>query len=75
MKYSSSEIILAFATGFTVIGQFPDTPKVLQDFFNKNKFLKWITVFIVIWQGGGKQDHKLAVLITATMFALYKALE
>ena len=75
MKYSLSEIVLALATGFTVIGQFPEPPKSLSKFLNKNKILKWLTVFIVIWQGGGKQDHELAILITVSMFIFYKIID
>ena len=75
MKYSSKDIILAFSTGLGIIGAYPKPPLMLIEFFNENQFLRWILVFILVWQGGSKQDHKLAVLITATLFALYKSLE
>ena len=73
MQYSSKDILLALATGIASMGGFPTPPKKFQD-LTKNEMFQWTLVFILIWQGGAKQDIKLAGLVTAAMFALYKSL-
>jgi hypothetical protein len=75
MKYTSQDIILAFATGLGAFGGFPKPPRVFNNLLETYPIFRWLLVFILVWQGGAKQDHKLATLITATIFALSKALE
>ncbi len=75
MKYESRDIILAFATGIGSFGGFPEPPPIINDLIKNNPIFQWALVFILVWQGGAKQDHKLALLITITIFALKKALE
>ena len=75
MKYNSKDIILAFATGIGIFGGFPKPPSAFIKLIENYPIFQWILVFILIWQGGAKQDQKLAVLITATLFSLKNALE
>lgn len=73
MNYSSKQIVTAFATGMIAFGNFPKPPKQLEQLAN-NQIIHWMFVFILIWQGGGKQDIKLSLLVTAAIFALYKTM-
>ena len=73
MNYSSKDILTSFATAMIAFGGFPKPPQKLTTIAN-NEIIQWSLVFILVWQGGGKQDIKLSSLITAAMFALYKSL-
>lgn len=73
MQYSSKEVITAFATALIAFGNFPKPPEKLEQ-LAKNEIVQWIFVFILIWQGGAKQDIKLSLLATAAIFALYKSI-
>ena len=75
MNYTSKDIILAFATGLGMFGGFPKPPMAFNQLIQDYPIFQWVLVFILVWQGGAKQDHKLAILITATLFALKKSLE
>ena len=72
--YSTKEIILSVSTGLLAYGGWPEPPRQFKKLTN-NMFFKWFLVFNLIWQGGANQDPKLAVLVTAAMFSLSKALE
>ena len=74
-KYQAKDIILAFATGIMSYGGFPKPPPVIEELIKKYSIIQWTLLFILIWQGGANQDHNLALLITATIFSLKKALE
>ena len=72
--YPTKDLILAVSTGLLAYGGWPEPPSQFKELTN-NVFFKWFLVFNLIWQGGANQDPKLAVLITAVMFSLSKALE
>lgn len=74
MQYSTKQIVLALATAVGAWGGFPEAPQSFTNFLAQNNFSRYILVFILIWQGGGGQDPKLSLLITAAIFALTKAL-
>ena len=73
MHYTSKDVILAFATGMIALGGFPKTPVKIQQLLN-NEMTQWALFYILVWQGGAKQDPKLAALVTAAVFALYRSL-
>ena len=75
MDYTSKDMILAFATGLGMFGGFPKPPNTFNQLIQEYPIFQWILVFILVWQGGAKQDHRLSILITATLYALKKALE
>jgi hypothetical protein len=73
MQYSSKNIMLALATGVGAFGGFPAAPPQLVE-LTKNEMVQWALIYVLLYQGGAKQDPKLAALITAVIFALHKAL-
>ena len=72
--HSSKEIMLAISTGLIALGGWPEPPRQFKELTN-NVIFRWFLVFNLIWQGGAKQDVKLAMLITAAMYSLSKSLE
>ena len=74
MKYSTKELVLASATAIGAFGGFPQPPKVFTDLVQSNELFRYLLLFILIWQGGAGQDHKLAALITAAMYAIIKSI-
>jgi len=74
MHYNSKQIVLALATAVGAWGGFPTPPKTFTDFLDSNQIARYVLLFILVWQGGGGQDPKLSLMITAAIFALTKAL-
>ena len=74
MGYKGKDLILPLATAIGAYGGFPTPPKFFNE-LTQHEMFRWTLVFILIWQGGSGQDVKLAVLITALMFALHKSME
>ena len=73
MKYTTNQLMLAAATAIGAYGGMPTPPQVFTD-LTKNELVQWALVFVLIYQGGGSQDPKLSLLVTAAMFAAHKAL-
>ena len=69
MGYTGKQLILPLATAIGAYGGFPNPPRVFSELF------RWALVWVLIYQGGSGQDSKLALLVTALMFALHKAME
>ena len=68
MNYKVSQLVLAFATGIGAFGGFPEPPAVFKEAI-KNELVQWALVFVLLYQGGAGQDVKLALLVTAAMYA------
>lgn len=73
MGYTANQLILALATAIGAYGGFPTAPALFRQVAS-NEIAQWALVFVLVWQGGAGQDHKLALLITAAMYAANKAL-
>jgi hypothetical protein len=73
MKYSVDQLMLAVATAVGAYGGFPAPPSAFVH-LTKNEMVQWTLVFVLVYQGGGAQDPKLSLLITAAMFAAHQAL-
>ena len=74
MGYKGRDLILPLATAIGAYGGFPAPPKFFNE-LTQNEMVRWALVFVLIWQGGSGQDVKLAVLITALVFAIHKSME
>jgi len=73
MDYNVSQLVLAIATGIGAFGGFP-TPPALFTELTQNELVQWGLVFVLLYQGGSGQDVKLALLVTAALFASKKVL-
>lgn len=73
MKYSVNQLVLATATAVGAYGGFPTPPAAFTE-LTKNEMVQWALVFVLLYQGGGSQDPKLSLLMTAAMYAAHKAM-
>ena len=74
MGYKGKDLILPLATAIGAYGGFPAPPAFFSE-LTQNEMFRWALVFVLIWQGGSGQDMKLALLVTALMFAVHKSME
>ena len=74
MGYKGKDLILPLATAIGAYGGFP-TPPAFFSQLTQNEMYRWALVFILVWQGGSGQDVKLALLVTALMYAIHKTME
>lgn len=73
-NYDRMEIVHALATMVGAFSVFPEVPDVLKN-FTKNEAVKWILVFVLVWQGGGRKNIRLAVVLTIATYILFKVLK
>jgi hypothetical protein len=73
MKYTVDQLVLATATAVGAYGGFPAAPAAFTE-LTKNEMVQWALVYVLIYQGGGAQDPKLTLLMTAAMFAAHQAM-
>ena len=73
MKYTVDQLVLAAATAVGAYGGFPTPPAAFTE-LTKNEMVQWALVYTLIYQGGGAQDPKLSLLMTAAMFAAHQAM-
>ena len=73
--YDIKSVILGLVTFIGAFGGFPEPPKVFIDLVLKHSWLKWILVFLLVFQGAGGQDPRLASIITFTGYVIYIFLE
>lgn len=63
--------LAVIATGITAFGGFPDPPPLMKTFFEnpKNQFVKWILVWLLIWQGrfGTISPHAISQSLIGTI--------
>lgn len=67
-----SDLIYPLATLslFMAPALFPPPPYILYTIVTRFSILQWIFVFILVWQGGGKQDTFFSIGITFSAFIL-----
>lgn len=71
MKYSFWKLVLVVATIVGAFGGFPEPPKTFQK-LTSYPLVQWGLVFVLAYQGGAGEDPKLAAMVTAGAFILYK---
>ena len=62
-EIDTNSIILAIMTMLGSFGGFPDPPAIFTR-LTQSQFAKWALVWVLVYQGGGKQD--LTITTTAT---------
>ena len=72
--YSRKQIALAFATLIGAFGGFPEPPRQFTE-LARNEWFRWLMVAILVFQGAGGQDPRLAAVVTAIGYVAYKFLE
>ena len=70
MEYNRQQIILACATALGAFDGFPSPPKKILK-ITTHPIVQWFLVYVLIWQGGAKQDSKLSIMITLFFYTLY----
>lgn len=53
---------------------FPKAPRLFQE-FAKNELFRYFLVFVLVYQGGAKQNVGMALMVTVGMFLLSKILD
>lgn len=66
--------MLPLATAVGAWGGFPDPPRIVTETLFKHKWIQYLMLFVLIWQGGSNQDAMVAGVATAIMFIVKKAL-
>lgn len=56
------------------MGLFPEVPVIVYETILPFPFLRWILVFVLVWQGGGGKDVKTSAIVTIGTFAVYTIL-
>ena len=72
--YNRKQIALAFATLIGAFGGFPEPPRQFTE-LARNEWFRWLMVAVLVFQGAGGQDPRLAAVVTAIGYATYKFLE
>ena len=62
--YNRKQIALAFATLIGAFGGFPEPPRQFTE-LARNEWFRWLMVAILVFQGAGGQDPRLAAVVTA----------
>ena len=63
-------LLLNLATAVGYLGGFPQPPKTFHRILETFPFIKWLLVMLLIYQGGGEQDIRLASELTLILFLL-----
>ena len=69
--YNRKQIALAFATLIGAFGGFPEPPRQFTE-LARNEWFRWLMVAILVFQGAGGQDPRLAAVVTAIGYVTYK---
>ena len=67
-----NKVFLSFLTAFGALGGFPTPPESFDRFLSSMPYLRWLTVFVLVYQGGSGQDAMLALEVTVAMFVLFE---
>lgn len=66
--------VLPLATALIAWGGWPKPPEIFVT-LSQYELFQYLLVFILIWQGGAKQDVKTAIIATAIVYIISKMLE
>ena len=61
--YSTRQIALAFATLIGAFGGFPEPPRQFTE-LARNEWFRWLMIAVLVFQGAGGQDPRLAAVVT-----------
>lgn len=75
LPYSQDVLVAATATGLLHYGNSPAPPRVVSKFFEANETLKWLMVFLLVWQGNGRQDIQLTLIVVAVLYVAKMVLD
>lgn len=67
------QIVLPVATALIAWGAFPKPPAFVQKLAT-NELFQYFMIFVLVWQGGGRQDVATSLMVTVGMFLLTKIL-
>lgn len=67
-------IVAMLITGIGAFGMFPETPKSIIKVVDKYPSIKWILVYLLIYQGAGSYNELNAFVGTALIYFLMKYL-
>ena len=74
LKFSSKPLLtiifIAFITGLTSFG-LPSPPPLIQDILEKFADIKWIMLWLLIYQGGSEQNLQIASGVTLIIYIVY----
>ena len=70
-------IFAAFVTGLGGFGGFPQTPVLFKQLYEKFPSIRWLILFLLIWQGGGgaaftRKAFFLSIITTLIIFLIYQ---
>jgi len=70
-------IFAAFVTGLSGFGGFPQTPVLFKQLYEKFPSIRWLILFLLIWQGGGGATFTtkaffLSIITTLIIFLIYQ---
>ena len=74
MAFTDKQILLAFATAIGAYGGFPNAPAAFS-LLTRYEIFQWFLVFVLIYQGGGGQDIKFSLMITAALYMVHVILD
>lgn len=66
--------ILPAATAVGAWGGFPEPPRMFKNLV-KNEIFQYLLVAVLVWQGGGQQNLRVALTIAVAMYLLVKGME
>ena len=67
-------IIALMTTAIGAFGNFPASPKVVDEFFNQNPQYKWILIFLLLFQGQGGENIFESALGTGITYLIWRYL-
>ena len=72
--FDSRTVILNLCTAIGAFGGFPKPPQMFTNLVDSYPILQWVLLALLIYQGGGEQDIRLAVELTVIIYILYNIL-
>ena len=75
-KMATTEFAVALITGmlvFAIGGSFPKGPAVVQNIL-KHEVVQWVLCYVFVYSVAAKKDMKMAVVITAILYAMQRFL-
>ena len=65
------KVTLAMLTALGAFGGFPPAPKSFDSMLKRCGMLRWVLLFVLIYQGGGGQDPQLSAAVTVAVFVIH----
>tara|TARA_B100001105_G_C22366384_1_gene432838 strand:+ start:813 stop:1094 length:282 start_codon:yes stop_codon:yes gene_type:complete len=68
--FDSRTVILNLCTAIGAFGGFPKPPQIFTNLVESYPITQWVLLALLIYQGGGEQDIRLAVELTVIIYVL-----